>query len=286
MPNPIIAFVDFAEASAARPSRNPVVGSASMITTAKRSTRFGSSRPKSACDRSMPGNLATPKKVLNLLHVTCKHCGQSVDVQDLLASAEQPCPHCGLPLLDDTPASPVPGTRRAGGWARRLQKLYDWSTGNRIAISRADAMKPPPKVCIVCGAAATRVIQESWQIQGGISLGQQYFHVLVPYCERHGRAYLRWTRTMWVITFIVLMPGALGLLRPHYPQELGLPFASDTVWGVFLIVGCVLLIVCSFFVGKVYFMAYDADNIEARRVAPEYIRAWRELQAKRLDDIP
>src|SRR5262249_18219222 len=114
--------------------------------------------------------------MLKLVQVACKHCGKSVEVADLLAAAEQPCPHCGLPLLDDkaalmSPSRPARGwTARLIRWTKPLVRLSDWFNGRGILITPDEAMCPPPMVCVQCGATATDVIQGAVE-KPGVTLG-------------------------------------------------------------------------------------------------------------------
>lgn len=215
-----------------------------------------------------------------MLHVTCKHCGQPAEVADLLAAAEQPCQHCGKPLLDD---KPTPSTRPTA--VPRLDMLPHWFHGNRIAIRRADAMKKPPGVCIQCGAAAVHVVQESYQPAYSSGIASQSFKLLVPYCDKHYRKYLRWLTIMWLMLLLALVPGVLWWLRPNYLQELGLTLDPSQVFSTCITASMLLVLVYSQ-MGGVRFVAYDQEYIEARGVSKEYIRAMRESEARRLDDVP
>jgi hypothetical protein len=166
-----------------------------------------------------------------------------------------------------------------------MGKVSAWFTGNRIAISRADAMKPPPQVCISCGANAAHVVRESVRTQNSSDVAPLFFALLVPYCEKHYRNYIRWTVVTWIILLVMLAPVVLGWLRPHYLTELGLPFAPNHVCAAFIVAGTVILLLNSRTTG-VRFVAYDEEYIEARGVSPQYILAMHELQARRLDDVP
>jgi hypothetical protein len=209
-----------------------------------------------------------------MLHVTCKHCGQTVEVQDLLAAAEQPCAHCGQPLLDD---APTPNNLPGAAAPQQPGILDRWFRGNCIVISRADAMKTPPKVCIVCGSTATHVAQESFQVL--YSTFVKYFTLRVPYCDRHYRKYLRWSIGTWVICLIMM---ALWLLYPH---ALDSTAVSPMVAFALGLAGALFIFLVYSQFRHVGFVAYE-DYIEVRGASSQYVLAMQESQAKRLDDVP
>jgi hypothetical protein len=234
--------------------------------------------------------------MLKLLHVNCKHCGKSVEVADLLASAEQPCPSCGKPLLDDqAPVNDqtIHATRSTGAWAQRLnrwtrplQKLSDWWNGTGVLIRRDEAMLPPPKVCIVCGAPATHVVQVAAEIQG-IYLGTpQFLHMLAPYCEKHYRVSRSGVAVGLVIFLILLAALVVSWLRPYFREEWGVSINPIAVL-IAMFVGCVAtLLLWQYWFGGVYFLAHGDEYIEAQSACPEYIRALEELRATRLEKLP
>jgi hypothetical protein len=207
-----------------------------------------------------------------MLHVPCKHCGQTVEVQDLLAAAEQACPHCGQPLLDDAPST-LPTAAAPG---QQLGLPTQGLGRGCIVISRADAQKMPPMVCIVCGSTATHAAKESFQTLDTTIV--RYFVLLVPYCDRHYRKYWRWTIASWVI-FLVL---ALWLLYPHAMGLTAVP--PMTVFAVVLAGTLIFLLVYSRS-RHVGFAAYE-DRIEVSGASAQYVIAMQELQARRLDDVP
>jgi hypothetical protein len=134
-----------------------------------------------------------------VLHVSCKHCGKTVEIGDLLAAAEQPCPHCGKPILDDSPPVPTAVPGQPGLPGRHFED-------DPIVISRADALKTPPKVCIVCGGAGTQVARQ-WIYFTRNDIPS----MLVPYCDRHYRKHL-WLFTGKLVFGLVV--AFFGLFTP------------------------------------------------------------------------
>jgi hypothetical protein len=144
-------------------------------------------------------------------------------------------------------------------------------------ISRADALKAPPKVCIVCGAAGTRVAHE-WFDTLSNTYGKKFFPLLVPYCDRHYRKHLRWFIGSWAICLVV---AALLVFFPHVDVTAVPPMV---LFAVGLAGILIILLVYSQF-RHVGFLAHE-DYIEVSGASAPYVLAMHELQARRLDDVP
>jgi hypothetical protein len=200
-----------------------------------------------------------------MLQVECKHCGQKAEVEDLLAAAEQPCPHCGKPLLDDAPPVTLPAA--ASGQPSGLP------APGCIVISRADALKTPPKVCIVCGAAATQVAHERIYLM--IDSWNKFVPILVPYCNRHYRNHLLWFIVSWCICGVVC---AFVLFGPHVK-------VTDVPPMVWLAVGFASVLSFILVYSRIPHVGFFADenHIEVSGASAQYINAILEQRARHED---
>lgn len=225
------------------------------------------------------------------VNINCKHCGHVVEIEDLLAAAEQPCPHCSLPLLDDRPMPPS-SPRPAGGctarlirWAKLLAKISDWFNGTGILITPEEAMCTPPGVCVVCGAAATDVLEGA--VQRPNHFGLLFWHIKLPYCPRHYRAERQAWRSIRIPILVLLSTMvAAGLIcwaRPNLLEELGIPLAPSTFWLFFMLGEFVVFGLLRLRSDSVFCIA-SGKCIDVQGASPQYICAMQELRTRRRID--
>lgn len=255
------------------------------------------------------GPAASPGKGTTImLHLPCSHCGKEVEVESLLEAARQDCPSCGHLLMGGEPARPDPAPAKKGGVMAGINWLlsdepggfWEWLTGARVTISRAEARRLP-RVCMVCGTRAEQAIEQrftnprasatsrmmgtadysSWPL----NQSDPYVNVAVPLCFRH-RSYFQW-QILFDLMFAVMLLVLGGLFfYPPFKKLADLPewpLIVGSVTGLAVVIGFSWLSQRS---RSIRATAIRDDSIDLKGVSPRFIAALQEFREKKLYPEP
>jgi hypothetical protein len=226
-----------------------------------------------------------------MLHIACQHCGQQVEVDDLLAAASKKCPHCSHALMGDErpPAEPAA--------VQGMVKAYDWyigATGHRVAFTRNEVEKLP-MVCMCCGQAAARRVPHlfflsynssnqyqqlaDWMEAGTYQQGQRpWVQVPVPLCPAHENEF--WWQRLHVVSLligIVAFAVLATFVTSRQVYDFGLTFLPAG-----LEIGlCAALLVMSVYsllrlMWSLRVSGFYQSYVEMRCVSPKFIAALAE----------
>jgi hypothetical protein len=243
-----------------------------------------------------------------MMHIQCASCKQSVEIEDFLTAAKQPCPHCGRFIIgggdpqtppSDRPAWEPPPAR--GPFMRLLNfvcgnnplGLRTALFGQRVVLDRRE-VSHLPAVCMKCGAPTDRVVPKSFVDQrasgwsqltntpdtltaeamartpGNQPLGP-WVTIDVPLCSTHARQFV-W-QNLWIYLGIVGIVAAIGWTAIAPAADRVFVMLPVTIMVVLIAIGCRGIRAGRFF--DVY--------VEIWGVSPRFIHALAEHRTARLN---
>jgi hypothetical protein len=243
-----------------------------------------------------------------MMHIQCASCKQSVEIEDLLAAAKQPCPHCGHFIVGGGDPQTSPSDRPAwepaparGPFMRLLEfvcgdnplGLRTLLYGERVILDRRE-LSHLPAVCMKCGAPADRVVPKSFVDQRASGWSQltntpdplsaeawtrppnnqplePWVTIEVPLCQVHAYQFV-W-QNLWIYLGIVGIVAAIAWTVIAPAQHRVFITIPITIMVVLIAIACRGIRAGKFF--DVY--------VEIWGVSPRFIRALAEHRTARLN---